>query len=103
VFRIRRDDTVYVLKGRERGKTGKVREVRPDEGRAIVAEVNIVKKHVKPGGQARQAGIIEIEAPLRLANLQLVCSKCGKPTRVGYRILEDRTRSRFCKKCGELA
>ena len=103
MFRIRRDDTVYVLKGRERGKTGKVREVRPDEGRAIVAEVNIVKKHVKPGGQARQAGIIEIEAPLRLANLQLVCSKCGKPTRVGYRILEDRTRSRFCKKCGELA
>lgn len=103
MFRIRRDDTVYVRKGRERGKTGKVREVRPDEGRAIVADVNIVKKHVKPGGQARQAGIIEIEAPLQLANLQLVCSKCGKPTRIGYRILEDGTRSRFCKKCGELA
>jgi len=103
VFRIRRDDMVYVLKGRERGKTGKVREVRPDEGRAIVAEVNIVKKHVKPGGQARQAGIIEIEAPIQLANLQLVCSKCSKPTRVGFRILEDGTRSRFCKKCGELA
>lgn len=103
MFRIRRDDTVYVRKGRERGKTGKVREVRPDEGRAIVADVNIVKKHVKPGGQARQAGIIEIEAPLQLANLQLVCSKCGKPTRVGFRILEDGTRSRFCKKCGELA
>lgn len=103
MFRIRRDDTVYIRKGRERGKTGKVREVRSDEGRAIVAEVNIVKKHVKPGGQARQAGIIEIEAPLQLSNLQLVCSKCGKPTRVGFRILEDGTRSRFCKKCGELA
>ena len=103
MFRIKRDDVVLVRKGRERGKTGKVREIRLDEGRAIVAEVNIVKKHVKPGGQARQAGIIEIEAPIQMSNLQLVCAKCGKPTRVGFRILEDRSRARFCKKCGEFA
>ena len=103
MFRIKRDDVVLVRKGRERGKTGKVREIRVDEGRAIVAEVNIVKKHVKPGGQARQAGIIEIEAPIQMSNLQLVCAKCGKPTRVGFRILEDRSRARFCKKCGEFA
>ena len=102
MFRIRRDDTVMVRKGRERGKTGKVREVRPGEDRAIVTDVNIMKKHVKPGQRARQAGIIDIEAPIQLSNLQLVCGKCDKPTRVGFRFLEDGSRARFCKKCGEL-
>jgi large subunit ribosomal protein L24 len=100
--RIRRDDLVRVTKGRDRGKEGKVRQVLPTEGRAIVAEVNIVKKHVKPGQQARQAGIIDMEAPIQLANLVLICSKCHKPTRVGVRTLDDGTRSRFCKQCGEL-
>lgn len=102
MFRIRRDDTVMVRKGRERGKTGKVRELRPNEDRAIVADVNVVKKHVKPGQRARQAGIIDLEAPIQLSNLQLVCGKCDKPTRIGFRILDDGSRARFCKKCGEL-
>ena len=100
--RLRRDDLVRVTKGRDRGKEGKIRQVMPTEGRAIVADVNIVKKHVKPGQQARQAGIIDMEAPIQLANLVLVCSKCHQPTRVGVRVLEDGSRSRFCKKCGEL-
>ncbi len=101
--RIRRDDLVRVTKGRDRGKEGKVRQVLPSEGRAIVAEVNVVKKHVKPGGQqARQAGIIDMEAPIQLANLVLICTKCHKPTRVGVRMLDDGTRSRVCKQCGEL-
>ncbi|MBI4213830.1 MAG: 50S ribosomal protein L24 [Chloroflexi bacterium] len=100
--RIKRDDMVEVRKGRERGKRGRVREVLANEGRAIVAEINVVKKHVKPGQQARQAGIIDMEAPLQLANLALVCSKCGKPTRVGTRLLEDGSKSRYCKTCGEL-
>jgi large subunit ribosomal protein L24 len=73
-----------------------------------VADVNVMKKHVKPGQatrggqQARQAGIIDIEAPIQLANLALVCKACGKPTRVGFRFLEDGTKARYCKKCGEL-
>jgi large subunit ribosomal protein L24 len=100
--RIRRDDLVRVLKGRDRGKEGKIRQVNPGEGRAIVADVNIVKKHVKPGQQARQAGIIDMEAPIQLSNLALVCTKCHKPTRVGIRVLENGTRARFCKKCEEL-
>ena len=102
MFRIKREDMVEVQKGRERGKRGKVREVLSKEGRAIVAEVNIVKKHVKPGQTARQAGIVDMEAPIQLANLALVCSKCGKPSRVGVRILDDGSKSRFCKICGEL-
>jgi large subunit ribosomal protein L24 len=100
MFKIKRDDLVEVRKGRERGKRGKVRQVLAD--RVVVADVNIMKKHVKPGGQARQAGIIDLEAPIRIANLALVCDKCGKPTRVGFRFLDDGTKARFCKACGEL-
>lgn len=106
MFKIRRDDLVEVQKGRDRGKRGKVRQILPSAGRAVVVEVNVMKKHVKPGQQnrqqARQAGIIEIEAPIQLSNLALVCTKCGNPTRVGFRTLEDGTKSRFCKSCGEL-
>ena len=102
LFRIKTDDTVEVRKGRERGKRGKVRSINPGEGRAIIAEVNIVKKHVKPGQAARQAGIIDMEAPIQLSNLALVCSKCGKPSKVGTRLLDDGTKARFCKTCGEL-
>lgn len=102
MFRIKRDDLVEVRKGRDRGKRGRIRQVLPDEGRAIVADINVMKKHVKPGQQARQAGIIDFEAPLQMANLTLVCSKCSKATRVGIRFLEDGTRARYCKSCGEL-
>jgi large subunit ribosomal protein L24 len=102
VLRIRKGDTVLVRKGKDRGKKGQVRQVLMDEGRAIVADINVMRKHVKPGQQARQAGIIDIEAPIQLANLALVCSKCGKPSRVGTRFLEDGTKARFCKNCSEL-
>ena len=102
MFKIKRDDLVEVLKGRDRGKRGKVREIRPNENRAVVAEVNVMKKHVKPGQRARQAGIIDIEAPIQIANLALVCGKCGAATRAGFRFLEDGTKARYCKKCGEL-
>ena len=103
MFKIKRDDLVEVQVGRERGKRGRVRKLLLKEGRAIVMETNIMKKHVKPGTQqARQAGIIDIEAPINLSNLALVCDKCGRPTRVGFRFLADGTKARFCKKCGEL-
>ena len=102
MFKIKRDDTVEVQKGRERGKRGKVRQILVDKERAIITDVNVMKKHVKPGTRARQAGIIDIEIPIRLANLALVCDKCGKPTRAGFRFLDDGTKARFCKKCGEL-
>jgi len=102
MFKIRRDDTVEVMKGRDRGKRGKVRQIMPNEHRAVVADVNVMKKHVKPGSRARQAGIIDIEVPIQLANLALVCSKCGKRTRVSIRLLDDGTKGRVCKACGEL-
>ncbi len=102
-LKVRRDDTVQVLAGKDKGKRGKVREVRPDERRVVVADVNVVKKHMKPGrSQARQAGIIDLEAPLATSNVALVCTKCDRPTRVGVRFLNDGSKARVCKKCGEI-
>lgn len=100
--RIRRDDLVEVIAGKDRGKRGKVRRVIPKEDRAVVADINVVKRHLKPGRRgARQAGIIDLEAPIHLSNLMPVCLKCNRPTRVGRRQLEDGTRVRYCKRCGE--
>lgn len=99
-LRIRRDDTVQVLAGRERGKRGKVREIRVDDHKVIVAEINIAKRHMK-AGKARQAGIIDIEQPLDLSNVGVVCPKCDRPVRLGSRELESGQRVRTCKRCGE--
>lgn len=101
-MRIRKDDTVLVIAGRDKGKKGKVHRVFPAEQRLLVSGVNIVKRHTKPRGIARQAGIIEQEAPLHISNVALLCSKCNKPTRVGYRITGDGAKVRVCKRCGEL-
>ncbi|MBI4317127.1 MAG: 50S ribosomal protein L24 [Chloroflexi bacterium] len=100
-MKIRRDDTVLVIAGKDKGKKGKVHRVLPDVNRVIVSGVNFVKRHTKPRGQARQAGIIEREAPLHMSNVALICSKCDHPTRVGYRFLGDGSKARFCKACGE--
>ena len=102
-LKLRRDDTVEVLAGKDKGKRGKVREVRPDVQRVVVADVNVAKRHIKPGrSTARQAGIVDIEAPIHVSNLAVVCTKCDRPTRVGTRLLDDGSKARFCKKCGEL-
>ena len=108
MFKIKREDMVELQKGRDRGKRGTVREMLLEKGKAIVTDVNVMKRHMKPGqtrrggAQARQVGIIDIEVPVPLANLALVCKVCGKATRVGFRFLEDGTKARYCKKCGDL-
>ena len=102
-LKLRRDDTVEVLAGKDKGKRGKIREVRTDEMRVVVADINVAKRHMKPGrSRARQAGIVDIEAPLAISNVAVVCTKCDRPTRIGTRILDDGTKARYCKKCGEL-
>jgi large subunit ribosomal protein L24 len=68
----------------------------------IIEKVNIVKRHAKPGAQTAQGGIIEKEAPLNISNVMIVCNKCTEPTRIGNRILEDGSKVRVCKKCGEM-
>ena len=101
-YRIKKNDIVMVIAGREKGKSGKVMRVIPKKDRAIVEKLNIVKRHLKPSQQSRQGGILEREAPIQMSNLMLICSKCTDPTRVGFRILEDNRKVRYCKKCKEV-
>jgi len=101
-YKLKRGDTVEVIAGKNKGKRGQVREVRPDTQRVIVADVNVVKRHMKPGRSgARQAGIVEIEAPIHISNVAIVCPKTDKPTRIGVRTLADGSRVRFSKRSGE--
>ena len=101
-MKIHKDDTVLVIKGKDRGKKGKVRFAYPREQKIIVEGINIVKKHSKARGVARQAGIIDLEAKMDVANVMLLCSKCNKPGRIGYKKLEDGRIVRFCRACGEV-
>lgn len=101
-FKIKKNDVVMVIAGKDKGKTGKVMRVIPKKDGAIVEKVNMIKRHMKPNQQNRQGGILEKEAPIAISNLMLVCSKCTDPTRVGYRILEDDRKVRYCKKCNEV-
>jgi large subunit ribosomal protein L24 len=102
VERLRKDDNVIVIAGRERGKTGKVLRVLGDKGRVIIERVNMVKRHTKPRGVQQPGGIVEKEASIHASNVMPVCGRCGKPTRVGHRRLEDGRRVRTCRRCNEL-
>jgi large subunit ribosomal protein L24 len=99
---IRKDDTVLVIAGKDKGKKGKVRFAYPDKERIMVEGVNFIKKHSKAKGAAKQAGIIEREALIPISNVMLLCSKCNKPARVGFRFLDDGKKVRFCRACGEV-
>jgi len=98
VRKIRRGDEIIVIAGKNKGQRGKVRVNLIKEDRVIVEGVNIVTKHIKRG-RARQAGRVEVEAPLYLSKVMLVCPNCGQPSRVGIRSAADGSNSRFCKKC----
>ena len=99
---IRKNDTVLVIAGKDRGKKGKVRKALPRDDKVVVEGVNMIKRHSKAGRTARQAGIIELEAPLNASNVMLVCNKCNKPARVGFRFLSDGRKARICRSCLEV-
>jgi large subunit ribosomal protein L24 len=101
-MKIRKEDTVLVISGKDKGKKGKVRFAYPDDKRLIVEGVNMIKKHMKAIRDVRQAGIIEREAPITSANVMLLCNKCNHPTRIGMRILEDGSKARVCQACHEV-
>ncbi|RLD93626.1 MAG: 50S ribosomal protein L24 [Aquificota bacterium] len=99
--KIKRDDLVLVIAGKDKGRRGKVLRVFPRRSRVMVEKVNVVKRHQRPT-QTIQGGIIEKEAPIHLSNVMLICPKCGEPTRVGFKFLQDGRKVRSCKKCGEI-
>ena len=98
---IKKNDTVVVLAGQDKGKTGKVLKVLVDENRALVEGVNMVSKSTKPSAKNPQGGIVKQEAPIHISNLSLVDPKSGKPTRVGNKVAEDGKKVRIAKKSGE--
>ena len=102
---VKKDDTVLILSGEDRGKKGKVLEVSPKEGKVIVEGRNMVKKHVKPRKMGETGGIIDAESAIYASKVQVVCPSCGKAVRVSHKKMTDengKTRSvRVCKKCGE--
>ncbi|MBR6332051.1 MAG: 50S ribosomal protein L24 [Dehalococcoidales bacterium] len=101
-MKIKKNDTVLVIAGKDRGKTGKVRFVYPAENKVIVEGVNMIKKHARANAQTRQGGIIEREAKMNASNVMILCSKCNKPARVGHKLLEDGKKVRFCRVCQEV-
>ena len=100
-MKIRKNDTVTIIAGKDRGKRGKVRRVIPKEDRVIVEGLNMIKRHSRAQRTARQAGIIELEAPIHMSNVMLLCNKCGKPARVSFRLLADGKKVRICRSCNE--
>ncbi len=98
-LKLRKEDQVQVIAGKDKGKQGKIVKIDREKGRAIIHGVNMVKKAMKKRKQGDRNGIIEIEAPINLSNVMIVCRKCG-PTRIGYKIEDDKKR-RVCRKCGE--
>lgn len=106
-MRIKKGDSVLVIAGDEKGKTGKVLKVFPDKNRAIVEGVNFIKRHTRQTRRAQKGGIIEKEASVNVSNLLVYCSKCSSPTRVSFKVLqpesgEKSSKVRICRKCGEI-
>ena len=101
-MKIHKNDNVLIIAGKDKGKRGKVRKALPDKERVIVEGLNLIKRHSKTKGKTRQAGIIELEGPIHVSNVMLICSKCNRPVKVGIRVLEDGKRVRYCRKCSEI-
>jgi len=99
-FKLRKEDTVQVIAGKDKGKRGRILKIHRDKDRIVVEGVNIVKKAMKKRKQQDRGGIAEIEAAIHSSNLMIICKKCG-PTRIGYK-LDGNKKVRFCKKCGEV-
>ena len=98
---IRKNDNVLVLTGKDRGKTGRVLRILPKKGKAVVENVNFIKRHTRANpARGIKGGVLEKEAPVQIGNLLVICQECNKPTRTGHRRLENRKNVRTCKRCG---
>jgi large subunit ribosomal protein L24 len=100
---IKKNDTVYVLSGKDRGKTGKVLKVFLDKNRAVVEGLNYIQKHTRPNPQKNvKGGILPKESPIHVSNLMVVCKRCNKRSRIGFSVMQDGRKVRVCKNCNEL-
>jgi len=101
-MKIRKNDTVLVIAGKDKGKTGKVRFAYPKKEQVIIEGINFIKRHTRARGRVRQAGIIQLEAPIYMSNVLLLCSRCNRPAQVGFQFLEDGRKVRVCRRCSEV-
>lgn len=99
--KVKKGDRVKVIAGNDRGKEGEVLKVFPSEDKVVVENINMITRHQRPTARQREGGIIEQEGPIHISNVLPICPECGKPTRVGFEILESGEKLRLCKKCGE--
>ena len=99
---VKSGDTVMVMSGEDKGKTGKVQKAYPSKGKIVVEGVAMVKKHQKARAQGQESKIIEKEAAINVSNVMRICPACGKATRTGIKVLEDGSKARYCKKCLEI-
>ena len=99
-MKIKKGDTVLITAGKDRGKKSKILQVFPGKEKVLVEGVNLRKKHVRPKRAGEKGQVAEMPAPIHISNTKLICSKCGKPTRIGYKII-DKKKFRICKKCGQ--
>ncbi|MEN8188337.1 MAG: 50S ribosomal protein L24 [Thermodesulfobacteriota bacterium] len=98
---LKKDDQVEVIAGKDKGRVGKVLRILPQKNRAVVERINMIKRHTKPSEMNQQGQIVEKEASIHVSNLQLICPECTQTGRIGRKILDDGSKVRFCKKCGE--
>ena len=101
-MKLRREDTVQVITGKDRGKRGKVQDILPKQDMVVVEGANVIKRHVRPRPNVRQAGIVQQEAPFKSSKVMLVCPHCDRAVRVSHRFLEDNNKKRVCSSCGEV-
>ena len=100
-MQIRKNDSVIVIGGKERGKTGKVLRVVPEKDAVVIERLNMVKRHTKPRGPQQPGGIVEKEAAIHASNIMILCDKCNAPVRIGHKTLADGKKIRICRRCNE--
>ena len=100
-LKLRKNDNVMIIAGKERGTTGKILKVLSEKDRAIIERLNLVKRHTKPRGPQQPGGILEKEASIHISNLMLMCDRCNAPIRFGHKVLGDGKKVRMCRRCGE--
>lgn len=99
-MKIKKNDKVLVISGKDKGKIDKVTKVLLADNKVVIENVNIQKKHIRPKREGQKGQIIQMAMPVSIANVKLLCPKCGKASRVGYKFLENKKKVRVCKKCG---
>jgi large subunit ribosomal protein L24 len=101
MLKIKKNDRVKIIKGKDRGKTGKVLRIESSKNRLYVEGINIVKKHMRQKDQNNPGGILKKESPVNISNVELICPNCGKAVRVGFKVKESGEKTRICKKCNQ--